>query len=342
VCIFLYPHSVTTAEEIAEECFRAGADVNLSLYTDRFYSSYARLLSEESLRRPSVYCRGLTELSTAEFWVGGPYDPSIFRKVPPEKMAAMDEGENAAHFPVARDRKVRSLFVSTGLVTRPRAKAYGFSFAGWQRMMLRASSARPDRLAAEGRQIATRLLKGGEVRITSDNGTDLRFSLGGRRPVVNDGVVDDEDIAAGAFDASIPAGSVAVAPREESANGTVVFDVPQAWAGRSIRKLRWQFTDGRVTSWTGDANAEALRKTMEKEGGEKDRMGSLTIGLNSAAELGFLQNPIVRGAVSLSIGANEDLGGANKFGFFHQQTVRDTTLEVDGEQVVRAGRLVLA
>jgi len=342
VTVFFYPHTTTLAEDIAEECFKVGADVNLSIYTDRFYETYMRLLSVESLRKPNVFCRGLTEMSSAQFWLSGVYDPAVLRRVPPEKRAAADEGEFASHYPLARDKKVRSLFVAMSQVTRPRAKAYGFNFPHWQRMMVAASSVKASKLAGDGSMVAPRLTKGNRVRITSENGTDLEFELAGRRALVFDGVVDDEDMVAGAFEASWPAGNVSVAPREDSANGTIGFDVPEAWAGRSIRKLGWQFSDGRVTSWTGDKNADVVRKTWETGAGDKDRIAGLSIGLNPKAEYGFTLNPIVRGGVTVSIGSNEDLGGANKNGFYHQGTLRGATVEIDGEPLVREGKLVLA
>ena len=341
VTIFFYPHMQTLAEDISEECFRIGADVNLSAYTDRFYESYMKILPVENLKKPSVFCRALSEVSTAEFWLGGLYDPAVFRRIPPEKTAAAEEGEIAAHFPISRDRKVRNLSVGLSQVTRPRAKTYGFSFPRWQRMMAAASSVSAARLSADGRRLAAILGTGEHVHVTDDGGTDLEFSIRGRRPLVFDGVVDDEDIAAGALEASIPAGNVSVAPLEDSANGSIAFDVPQAWAGRSIRKLRWEFADGRITSWSGDKNAEVLHKAWESGSGAKDRIGSLTIGLNPRAELGFLQNPIVRGAVSVSTGANEDLGGANGWAYFHQQTLRAANLSLDGKPIVKAGKLLL-
>ena len=341
VTIFFGPHEQALVEDIAEECFKIGADVNLSAYTDRFYESYMRLLSVESLKQPSVFCRAISEVSTAVFWLAGLYDPSTFRRVPPEKTAAADEGEAAAHFPLMRDRKVRTLFVGMSMVTPPRAKAYGFSLPRWRKMMTAASGVPAAKLSADGRRLASLLLTSEHVQITDGGGTDLEFSIRGRRPQIFDGVVDDEDIAAGALDAAIPAGSVAVAPLEDSANGTVAFDVPQAWSGRSIRKLRWEFSDGRITSWSGDKNAEVLQKAWENGAGAKDRIGSLSIGLNPRAELGFLQNPIVRGAVSISSGANEDLGGANGFAFAHQQSLGSANLSLDGKQIVKAGKLLL-
>src|SRR2546425_7425510 len=86
VTIFFYPHTLGLAEDLATECFKVGADVLLNLYTDKYYSAYMKYLSAESLRKPSVFCRGLTELSTAEFWLGAAWDPAIFRSIPDEKM----------------------------------------------------------------------------------------------------------------------------------------------------------------------------------------------------------------------------------------------------------------
>jgi len=340
VTIFLYPHNIPLAEEISRECFRAGADVNLSLYTDRFFEDYMKLLPEESLRQPSVFCRGLTELSTAEFWIGSPYDPVVYRRIPPGKMAADGEGETAAHLASSRERKVRSLSVALGQITRPRAKAYGFAAAAWERNVREASAVPPPRLTSDGRKLAKRLESASRVRVTTGHGTDLELSLDGRRAFVYDGVVDDEDIAAGALNASIPAGNVAIAPLESSAEGVVVFDAPQAWAGRTIRRLRWEFSGGRVTTFDGDRNAIALRQMWEKATGDKDRIASLSIGLNPKARMGFLSDPIVRGAASVGIGGNEDEGGANKPGFGHAHTLGDATVELDGTPIVRKGKLV--
>ncbi len=340
VTLFFYPHSLAIAEDLADECFKVGADVLLNLYTDRYYESYMRRLSVESLRQPSAFCHGLTAMSTVEFFLGGPYDPALFRRIAPEKMAAADEGETAAHFPLAKERKVRSLFVALGQVTRPRAKAYGFSYPAWERMMRAASAVSFERLAADGRRVAAVLERGDHVRITAKNGTDLEFSIRGRPAFVYDGVVDEDDFAREAYGDSIPGGAVHVSPLETTANGTVTFDAPQAWAGRTVRRLSWTFQDGRVSSFTGDAVANRLRADMERHSGDKDRIATLAIGLNPRAQYGFLQNGIVRGAVTLGIGNNEMEAGANRGGYGYAQTIRSATLEVDGKVVVRGGKLL--
>ena len=337
--VFFYPHTQRLAEEIATECFKVGADALLNLYTDAYWLAYMKHLSVESLRQPSVFCRGLTELSTAEFWCGATYDPAVFRKVPPEKMAANDEGETIAHEP-AHARKVRSLWLAMGQVTRPRAKAYGFSFPAWERMVREASSVPPAKLQADGKRVAAVLGSADRVRVTAPNGTDLEFSVAGRPARVSDGVVDEEDIARGAFGSSIPTGSVDVCPVETSAEGTVAFDLPQPWAGRTIRRLRWGFSGGRLTSWEGDAVAERLKDQWDRASGDRDRIAYLQIGVNPRAKFGFLQNDIVRGAVLIGAGGNQFSGGPNKSSFSHAQTVSRATVEVDGKPLVRGGKLV--
>lgn len=339
VIVFFYPHSLALAEDIATECFKVGADVLLNAYTDGYYSAYMRYLSEESLRRPSVFCRGLTELSTAQFAIGGPYDPAIYRRVAPEKMAADGEGETAAHWPLAKERKLRTLNVSLGQVTRPRAKAYGFPFAKWERMLREASSVKAEKLMADGQRLAGILDTADRVRITGD-GTDVEFSIDGRKTLVNDGVVDDADVEAGALNASSPDGAVVTSIVETSANGTVALNVPHAWAGRSIRRLRWTFRDGRATSWEGDAPALALKGQWDQATGARDRIGQLSIGLNPKAQFGFLQNSIVRGAVSIGIGANDGLGGSNTSSFYFEHAMQNSTLEVDGKPIIVNGKLV--
>lgn len=340
VIVFFYPHGSELAEDIATECFKVGADVLLNAYTDNYYSAYMRYLSEDSLRQPSVFCRGLTELATAQFSIGGPYDPAVFRGIPPEKMAADAEGETAAHWPLAKERKIRLLNIALGLVTRPRAKTYGFPFAAWERMIREASSVKPERLMADGTRLAKILESADLVRIKGP-GTDVEFSIDGRKALVSDGIVDEADIEAGALEASSPDGTVTTSIVETSANGTVSLNVPQAWAGRSLRRLRWTFQHGRVVGWEGDAPALALKDQWERATGTRDRIGFLGIGLNPKAKFGFLQNSIVRGAVRIGIGANDGVGGSNKSPFFFEHAMKDSTLEVDSKPIVVRGRLAM-
>jgi hypothetical protein len=58
--------------------------------------------------------------------------------------------------------------------------------------------------------------------------------------------------------------------------------------------------------------------------------------------LGFLQNPIVRGAVTFGVGGSQFMGGPNKSSFAFEDTVRAATVEADGKPIVRDGKLLIA
>lgn len=339
VVVFFAPHNFKLAEEIADECHKQGADVLLDGWSDQFYKSFMTRMSVEALREPSVWCRELTRISTATFWMGGISDPAVFRVIPPERMAANEEAEAKAHFPLVLERKVRSLALGIGQVTKPRAKTYGFNYNSWTQNTKAASSADPEVLSKKGKQLAERLAGSAKIHLSASNGTDLTFSVQGRKPQINDGIVDDQDVSDGALFASLPAGSVNVAVQEDSANGKVVLDIPTPWAGRTIRRLTWSFENGRVTVFDGDQNAQRLKTQWEKAAGDKDRIGWLSIGLNPRARFGFLNNDIVAGAVGIGIGGNEDGGGKNKSGFWHSQVLGNATLQVNGTPVVNAGKL---
>jgi leucyl aminopeptidase (aminopeptidase T) len=339
VTISVSHHVVPIAEDIAVECFRNGADVLLNLYTDKYHSAYLNLLPAESLKQPSVFCRALTENSTAEIFLLGAQDPEIFRKTPPEKMAADGEGETKAHFPLAREKKIRALSIGTSLLTRPRARRYGFNFARWAKMMTAASNVDYDGLAARGKKLKDALSSAGAVHVTAPNGTDLTFDVTGRTRRVSDGVIDDEDISAGNFDDSLPAGSISICPIEESAQGTIKFNAPTPFQGVPVKSVKWRFRDGRVIEFEGGPGAKRVLENWHESGGDKDKIANFTIGFNPLALTGYTVNDIAAGAVSVAIGGNEGAGGKNKSPFYFMGTLTGATVAADGKTVVKAGKL---
>lgn len=339
VTVFLYPHNLPMAEDIAEECFKKGADVILNLYTDRFISSYHDLLSVESLRQPSVFCRALTESSTAEIWMSGTYDPAVLRRIAPEKNAAASEGEAKAHFPLSRERKVRTISIGLALVTKPRAKAYGFNYVKWKRMMQAAAAVDYQKLAKTGRALVDSLKDAKSITVNGPGGTHISFDVSGRFWHLSDGVIDEQDMRNENLDDEIPAGSIYVAPVEDSARGNVIFNAGTPVMGTKVTGLHLGFENGRVVQFSGDRSADRLKKDWEKGTGDKDRIGYFGIGFNPMAETGYTVNTVASGAVSIGIGGNEFLGGKNKPGFFHAGTLTGATVEADGRTILSKGKM---
>ncbi len=341
VIISTYPHTIELAERITLECQKLGADPLMVLDTDAAFYGQFKNYSDENLRKCSAHCLGLAEYARSYVWLGGPRDPGPMARVPKEKFGAMFQGEDA-HHEKALVKKPKNVGVAIGQVTRERAKVYGFNFAKWKDMVEAAIAIDYRRLQAAGSKALALLGTAADVRITADNGTDLRFRLSGgdRRPEMDDGVISDEDLAAGATDVNLPAGAIWVAPVEESAQGTFVSDVGIPQVGRLIEGLSWTFGDGHAVEITARRNLAASQSGWETATGAKDMFGTFALGLNPRAKVGYLQTAVAAGAVTVGIGDNRDLGGKNasSYGFFSH--LGSPTVEIGGKVVVDRGKWV--
>ena len=341
VIISTYPHTIELAEQIDLECQKAGADPFMVLETDKTFYGQFKNFSEENLKKVSAHCLGIADYARSYVYLGGPRDPGPMARVPRERFAAMFDGEEAHHVKNL-EKKPKTLGVPLGSITRERARVYGFNFARWKASVEGAIAVNYPKLQASGAKAAALLGRPGAVRITADNGTDLRFRLIGepRRPDVDDGVISDEDVAAGNTDASLPAGVVYVAPDEESAQGTFVSDVGIPQVGRVIEGLSWTFKDGRAVDFTARRNLAAAQTSWETATGDRDRLGALALGINPRAKPGFLQSTAVSGAVTVTIGDNRDLGGKNVSTYGFPSTLVSGTVELDGKVIIDRGKWV--
>lgn len=342
VMISTYPHTIDLAEQVALECQKLGADPAILLDTDNVFYGQLKNYSDENLRKVSAHCMGLVEYVQSYVWLGGPKDPGPMKRAPKEKFAAMFAGEQA-HYDRSLEKKPKSVGVALGMVTRERAKTYGFNYAKWKENTEAAIAVDYAQLQDLGQRFGGLLSSPYDVHVTADNGTDLRFRLAGqeRKVHVNDGVISDDDLVAGNPDAQLPAGAIWVAPVEDSAQGTFASDLPIPQMGRLIEGLTWRFEHGRITEFAAKKNVDLAQVGRDEGTGDKDMFGSFGIGLNRKAKPGFLTNNIVAGAVSIGVGDNRDVGGRNRSTWGFTGTVSGATVEVGGKTVVANGKIAI-
>ena len=342
VIISTYPHTMELAELVALECQKAGADPLVVLDTDRLFYGQFKNYSDENLKKGSSHCVGLLEYVRSYVWLGGPRDPGPMARTPNEKFGALYEGEQA-HTEKGLVKKPKNVVVALGQVTRERAKVYGFKYAAWKAMVEAGIAVNYGKLEAAGKKAGGLLAQEAEVRITADNGTDLRFRLAGtnRTPEVDDGVISDEDLAADATDVALPAGEVWVAPVEESAQGTFVSDVGIPQVGRLIEGLAWTFRDGHAVDITAKRNLQASQAGWQTATGAKDMFASLALGLNPRVRPGFLQNVVAAGTVTVGMGDNRALGGQNESSYGFANHLASATVEIGGRAVIDRGKWVI-
>jgi len=340
VCIFTWNHTFDLAEAFAFECQKLGAKTHLEVETDKLYYQSVLDLPVKHLREANPFSLSLLDVATANIFISGPEDPDNLRKITPERMSALVDGDKP-YSTKFLEKRIRSVNIYLGHVTRQRARTYGFNYEKWNENVQAAIDVDYDFMQGSGRRIARMLEQASVVHITAENGTDLTLELWNGVSRIDDGVVDDEDIRRGAVLTTLPAGNVAIVPREGSASGVFVSDVPEADSGLLIHDISWRFKSGRLTSFTGGKNSEVIRKRWQVAKGNRDQASWLMIGLNPKAQGGYLYNNIVLGSVSLGIGDNRELGGRVESDFGARCTILKPNVELDERFVIRNGKLAL-
>lgn len=328
------------AEAFAIECRRAGAQTHTEFITDEIYYDTLLNLPMDYLKTTDPFGLAMMDIATANIFISGPENPERMKKVPADRWSAMFKAERP-FFDKFLEKKIRSAEIMLGHVTPHRAKTYGFNYAAWKKNVNAALDVKYEDMQKLGKKLANALEKASEVHIKTAKGTDLTFRLEDRPIHVYDGVIDDEDIEKGAVFATLPGGSVSLAPTETSAKGTFVSDIPEPQYGMLIHDIKWNFKGGKLTSFKGGKNVEAIKATWERGTGDKDKVGAFTLGINPKAKTGFLYNPIVLGTATLSIGDNRELGGKNESDWSFHITATKPTVELDGKPIIKKGMFTL-
>jgi leucyl aminopeptidase (aminopeptidase T) len=215
--------------------------------------------------------------------------------------------------------------------------------AVYQRALLQTDYAA---LGAVQRRFAA-ALKAGEVRITSPNGTDLRFRAGERPVTIQDGDASRARSVSGVVlidkEIELPAGAIRVAPVEESVEGTIVFPSSQ-WDGRPVDGLRLRFVRGRVVEVTATSGREAVDAEMQRAGDAGRAFREFALGFNPLLAVPTREPWIPyygygAGVVRLSLGDNSELGGKVTGGYVRWNFFTDLTVTIGATEWVRRGEL---
>jgi len=341
VLIETWQHTIDLASDIALECYRTGAKPLITLMTDRLWWKALEEIPEQYLRKTPRHI--LNAIESATVWIGlaGPEDPTKFREVPSSRLEPFFEAER----PVVDktiERKIRAMKVLLGEVTPQRARVYGFDYNRWLKNTEESIKVDYAKMTELGKKIASRLERGSKVRLTSKQGTDLRFEITKRPIQIQDGIVDQEDIEHGLVSTQLPSGKLEVPPIEDSAKGTIIFDTPRALKGRLIQNLQFVFEKGRVKEFHASKFEDMFREVFEATRGEKDKIGQFAMGLNPRIELiGYPTDELALGTATIGIGANKGIGGQNDSSLQFSGTVTKPTIEIDGAAIMVDGRLTL-
>ncbi len=336
-------HTVPLMEALAVEVTKAGAFPRLLLSTDRANEAFWAQ-PDAYLQQQDPSAKAIREMADVYIDLPSQEDETFWKDVAPERRALVSEAY--ADF-VEVMQATRNRNISVRYPSASDARESRLDLAQYERLHWAALGADYDRIAAQASSLSDKLRGAREVRVTTPAGTDFTFAVGDRRVYAADGVISDAERASGTLtdlDEVLPGGAVDVAPLETSANGRVV--VPRAMCNdEPLRDASFTFEQGVMKNLRASQGQACVEDMMRPYSGPKDRLGYFAIGLNPALqpmeEGGAEFRPWAgAGVVTVEIGRNTYLGGANdtqsEFGF----QLTNATVTIDGEVVVRDGQLV--
>jgi aminopeptidase len=188
-------------------------------------------------------------------------------------------------------------------------------------------------LSARQAKLTARLAGAAEIHIEAA-GTDLRLNVKGRTWINSDGR------------RNMPSGEVFTGPIEDSANGTIRFDVPSASRGAEVAGVELTFAAGEVVAARADRGEEQLHAALATDAGAR-RLGELGIGTNTGIDRATgstLLDEKIAGTIHLALGRSYPETGATNASTLHWDLICDLRrggrLSVDGEALIENGVFV--
>jgi leucyl aminopeptidase (aminopeptidase T) len=173
--------------------------------------------------------------------------------------------------------------------------------------------------------IADILSEGEWVHVRSEHGTDIEFSIKGRKGLADTGLFHRP----GDF-GNLPAGEAFVAPVETEAYGRLV--ILYAPDRQLERPLTFKFIDGGVEDIEGFEDYRNFIEDIFKRMPEARFIAEFGVGTNPKASRpdNLLEAEKILGTVHIAIGDNHTFGGTNRVGFHTDYVVFKPTVLIGG------------
>jgi aminopeptidase len=272
--------------------------------------------------------RFLSDEMDARMTIEAPENTAWGSDLPPERIALSRKAE--AYF-LRRSTRMEIPWVSCQFPTNALAQEAGMPLVEFEDLLYDACLRDWDAEGERMRRYVGRFDDADEIRIVGAE-TDLRVSLRGRRGEVDDGHVN------------MPGGEFFFSPVEDSAQGTILFDVPTQYQGTPVEGIRLRFEQGRVVEASASRGEATLLAALETDEGARF-LGELGIGCNPGIvrpARNILFDEKMAGTVHLAVGQSYPTTGGTNVSSVHWDLIKDLRdggrIELDGEVVQQDGR----
>ncbi len=213
-------------------------------------------------------------------------------------------------------------------------------------VMIRGMNADYEKITELSIKLKKILDKGKFIRITSKLGTDLSFSIDGRKAIASKGLFHKKGESG-----NLPTGETFLAPVEGSANGVFVVDGSMAGFGliKNSKKtageagLKIIVEGGYATRISGNVVAKKLNVLLNQFGIKARNIAEFGIGTNDKAKLSgvLLEDEKVLGTIHIALGNNLSMGGSIDVPIHLDGVVKNPTVFLDNKLLMENGKLLI-
>jgi len=192
--------------------------------------------------------------------------------------------------------------------------------------------------SVKAEKIGQILSSGSSVRVITDKGTNIQFSIAGRDAIVESGISDKPGMVN-----SPPDIECGIAPLEGTAKGKIVIDGSIVLPGLGPLKenVILRILGGSVIEIEGSEEAILFKKIL-KSAQEKEvyNIGEFGIGLNPKCKIcgSMLEDEGVYGTIHFGIGDNHTMGGCVEASMHTDVVVKNPTVFIDEKMVIKSGK----
>lgn len=340
VIVETWTHTLPYATACVTEARRRGARPMLLYEDEPAYWRSWDLVPKRELGKVGTHEWAALSKAQAYVFFPGPADRPRLRAQ--GRDAFQSVAYNLEWYRRAKSAHLRGVRSILGYASNEAAAELRVDPTVWREQLVRASvQADPAAIKRDAAKVAARLQKGREFHLTAANGTDLKLSLRGRAPVVDDGIVDAGDLRRGYNMTAVPPGWVAVAIDEKSAAGLVVANRPSFPRMGRVEGGQWEFDHGQMVSCSFTDGGAAFERATQTVTPGWNRGGFISLGLNPALDPGVARvEDAEAGAVAVAIGGNAEYGGTNSNPFLAWLVVGEATVALDGKPLIDRGKLL--
>ncbi|GAB4332610.1 MAG: aminopeptidase [Calditrichia bacterium] len=205
-------------------------------------------------------------------------------------------------------------------------------------MMIRTMSADYHRIAELTYRVSEILDKGEVAHLTTPLGTDITMPIKGIKAISSTGLITQP----GTY-GNLPSGESFLMPEEGKSNGVFVVDGSLAGIGLINEPITIRVENGFAVEISGGEQARKFNETVNSVGDAARNLAELGVGTNYMAQITgeILEDEKVAGTVHLALGNNVSMGGTFNVGFHVDGIIKNPTLKIDDEFILKDGKLLV-